>query len=110
MWVCDFFPFLYLIFSWFVICGFVIFFLRSSVCGCGVVLMVALWEVSGGCGRVTAEEERTSQASLIFLFHSVFIYFFFLITHFISLPFSRGKNCTPNARLFLALNRHMVSF
>ena len=69
--------------------------------------MVALWEVGGGCGRVTTEEERTNQASLIFLFHSMFI---FLITHFLSLHFSRGKNYTPNARLFLALNRHVVSF
>jgi hypothetical protein len=53
--------------------------------------MVALWEIGGSCGRVAAEEKRTNQASLIFLFRSVFI-FIFLITHFLSLPFSRGKN------------------
>ena len=34
-----------------------IFFLCSSVCGCGVVLMVAFWEVGDGCGRVAAEEQ-----------------------------------------------------
>jgi hypothetical protein len=54
--------------------------------------MVAFWEVGGGYGRVAAEEEWTSQASFIFLFRSVFIFLFFLITHFLSLPFSLGKN------------------
>ena len=56
------------------------FFLRSSVCGCGVVLMVALWEIGGGNGGVVAEEEGvlslfspwTSQASLISLFLTAF--------------------------------------
>ena len=38
--------------------------------------MVALWEVGGSCGRVVAEEQ-TNQASLIFLFRSVFIFYFF---------------------------------
>ena len=64
---CGFVIFSLPLFDFLLVCD---FFLRNSICGCGVVLIMAFWEVGSGWGRVTAEEKWTSQVSLIFLFNA----------------------------------------
>ncbi len=60
-WVCDFFPF-----DFFLVCNLWVcdFLLCSFVCGCGVVLMVAFWEVGGGCGRVSTEMREKKKSEM----------------------------------------------